>query len=230
MFNLFIILRTIIRSIWVNFRYLPIHQALYLPIYFFKGHLKIKGKIIIKGKIKRGMIRLGFNRVSLYPDSGIMIENRGTIIFKGTTFIGNNSAISVNQSGVLEFGNQFSSSSGLKIACYDSIRFQENVLLGWDVLIIDSNFHALTNNKTGEVIRKGTASIDIGNDVWISNGCKLYKGVSIPPFCVVGANTVLHKAVKCSPYSLITNNQEVKIKTTGFYRDINDDKLNYHKG
>lgn len=218
---------SIIRSAWLNFKYLPFQQAYKLPILIYKGSIRNKGKIILKGDIKHGMIRLGVNTVSIFPNNGIIFENRGTVIFHGSAYIGNNSGISVSNTGVLEIGQQFSASTGLKIACYDHISIDGRVLIGWNVFILDTNFHALTNNLTSEVNRKGHAPIKIGHDVWIANGCKLYKGVSIPPLCVVGGDTILHKPIDCPAYSLITNKKETRIKTTGLYRNIDDDKLDY---
>lgn len=80
------VLKYIIPTIYFNFHYLPFKQAIFLPIYLRKPKLlTLKGKVIIQaggGKIKPGMIRLGVFGVSIYPSRGIMIENRGTIIFK----------------------------------------------------------------------------------------------------------------------------------------------------
>lgn len=67
----------------------------------------------------------------------------------------------------------------------------------------------------------------MGHDVWIANGCKIYKNVSVPHTCVVGADTILHKPIQCAPYSLITNKIETSVKTIGAYLDRNDDKPNY---
>lgn len=68
-----------------------------MPIWLRKAHLvKCGGKIIIElDHIKTGMIRLGGYGVSIYPDSGIIFENRGMIIFKGRCGIGNSSGISI---------------------------------------------------------------------------------------------------------------------------------------
>lgn len=86
-------LRNIIQSIYFNFHYLPFNQAIKIPILLYKPRfLELHGNIKINGNIKCGMIKLGFTGVSLYPNSGVTIENHGgTIIFNGSCFIGNNS-------------------------------------------------------------------------------------------------------------------------------------------
>ena len=65
--------------------------------------------------------------MSIYPSRGIMIENRGTIIFKGRCSIGNDSYVSVGKSGTIVFGDGFSASTSLKIACYDTIELAKDV-------------------------------------------------------------------------------------------------------
>ena len=95
----------ILHSIYFNFHYLPIKQAIRLPIILYKPELlSLKGKIIIESNdIHFGMIRLGFRNVGIYPNTGITYENRvGTIIFKGKCFIGNSSAISIEKKAELE--------------------------------------------------------------------------------------------------------------------------------
>lgn len=219
------LLRAFFPSLLFNFKHLPLYQACHLPILLYKADIRNNsGKFIITGPVRFGMIRLGVKAVSLFPNNGIMIENRGTIIFSGKTNIGNNSAISLGNAGILKFGDHFIATTGLKLACYHSISFDRNVLIGWNVQIVDTDFHALRNVNSGG---KGYGAIKIGHDVWIANGCKIYKNVSIPDSCVVGADTILHNAVACPPYCLIINKIETSIKAIGAFHDRNDDKIEY---
>lgn len=72
------VLRSLLSTIYFNFHYLPFRQAVRLPILLYKPHfLDLKGKIIISGGVKTGMIELGRYKVSLYPNSGVVIENHG---------------------------------------------------------------------------------------------------------------------------------------------------------
>lgn len=106
-------------------------------------------------KISTGMIRLGGYGVNLYPNNGIYFNNRGIItLFNGSCVIGNNSFISVAKTGRVEFGDDFGCTASLKLACYDSITFGNHVLVGWDCLIIDNDFHALSRKRWDEI--KGT--------------------------------------------------------------------------
>lgn len=221
-------LRAFFPSLIFCLRKLPLHQALKLPIILYKAHLSGHGgRICINGEVRFGLIRLGQRYVGLSPNNGIMLENSGMIIFNGPAAIGNDSAVVVGPSGTLEFGPNFSASASFSLACYHPVRFAENVLVGWDNRIIDTDFHRLKSIYTNEKHGTGYGSISVGHNVWIANGCRIYKNVPIPHSCVVGAGTVIHKGVDCQPYSLITNHSEICVKATGLYHDRTDDSIQY---
>ena len=84
--NNYWVLRYLPQTIYFNFHYLPFSQAIHMPILLYKPKfVKLKGSIIIESeKIHTGMIKLGVNNVSIYPNNGISIELDGNIHFKGT--------------------------------------------------------------------------------------------------------------------------------------------------
>ena len=178
-----------------------------------------------KDEIKPGIIRLGEFKVNIYPNTGCMIDCRGTIIFKGRCTIGNNSFISVGESGKLEFGKDFVCSSSLKLACYFSIKFGHHVLVGWDCLFMDTDFHALTRPDGSKT--KGYDSIVVGDEVWFGCGCKVFKRTVVPNRCVVSANTVLTSKLEIPEKSVIGNDNTICVKAQGMYRNYKDDKIMY---
>lgn len=153
------VLRSLIKTLYFNFHYLPFKQAIKLPILLYKPKLlKCKGTIEIKGHVKFGMIKLGPYSVSIYPNTGIVFENHGgKITFNGNCSIGNNSFISIGKTGNVVFGKNFCSTSSLKLASYSNIVFKDNVLCGWNCMFIDTDFHKLTlvdntNNPKGTIL------------------------------------------------------------------------------
>lgn len=224
------IFRALIPSLIFNFKYLPFSQAKKLPILLYKAEVLGKGgRIEIEGPLRFGMIVLGHRIVDLYPNSGITLSNSGKIIFKGKTIIGNGSAISVGPSGNLSFGDNVIGSAGLKIACYSSISICNQVRIGWNTQILDTDFHLLKTLDGTKSQSKGYAPVRIEDGVWIANSCKLYKGTVIPHSCVVSSDTVLHCSLKCNPYSIISNDRKMIIRAVGYYRDLNDDKIEYEQ-
>lgn len=180
---------------------------------------------MINAPIRRGMIRLGANLVSIYPANGVRFENKGTIIFTGKATIGNDSYISVGESGVLEIGDNLVATASLKLVCYHRVRIERDVLIGWSCMICDTDFHRLTRHDG--MLSKGYGSILIGHGTWIANNCKIYKNVEIPAECVIGADTILYKKFPCQPHSLICNNREIEIRATDIVHDSANDRITY---
>lgn len=221
------IFRSLIKSIYFNFHYLPLRQAVKMPIFLYKPHLlKCKGNISIEGKISTGMIQLGRYTVSLYPNSGITFENHGgKIIFKGKCHIGNNSAISIGPKGNVIIGNNFVATASLKLTSYYHIEFKENVLCGWDCLFLDTDFHQLTTIKTPQ-LPKPYGKISIGDNCWFSLKCTIMKGTNLAENNVVAANSLLNKDYANITYCLLAG-QPAKVKKKDIYLNPLNDKINF---
>ena len=152
------------------------------------------------------MVKLGFPRSYMYPNTGIVFENGGgRVIVKGRLDIGNGSVISVGKSGILDFADNVHATASFKLACYHRITIKENALFGWDCLVMDTDLHSVTytdNNKNPIGKSKGYAPIIIGADTWIGNGCLLLKGVTISDNSVISARTFLRKGDVFPPFHL----------------------------
>ena len=220
------VLRSIIPTIYFNFHYLPFKQAVRLPIFLYKPHLKLmKGTVSILGGVKTGMIELGKNQVCLYPYTGFIFNNEGgEIIFHGRCSIGNNSAIAIGKKAKVEFGNNFKATTTFKLASQYRVVFKDDVLFGWDCLVMDTDFHKLTKDSGGYT--KGYGSVTIGESTWFGNGVLVLKGTRIPEKCVVGAKSVLSGEMNVPNHSLISGNPAV-LRKTGIWLNRNDDKVSY---
>lgn len=227
----------ILRNLWVirflpaivyfNLRMLPFKQSIFLPIWLYKPKLvSLGGAIRIKQtKLFPGMIRIGEYHVNLFPNNGCMLDIKGLIIFEGETAIGNNSYISVGKTGTLVFGQKFRCNSSLKIACYDSIVFGARVLVGWDCMFMDTDFHTL--KKSDGTYTKGYGPISVGDDVWFGCGCKIFKNSRVSSSCVISAQSVLQSAVETGEKVVLGQNYEVVVKADGRWHCMGDDSINY---
>lgn len=226
--SLFRLLRSLPASIYFNFHYLPFRQAVRLPILLYKPRfLKLKGHVRIDSEeIKTGMVQLGFPTVSLYPNSGIMIENHGgEILFKGKAKIGNASAISIGPKGRVEFGERYNATAALKLTSYHSIRFAPRVLCAWECTFMDTDFHKLTKVNEGGY-SKGYAPISIGSDTWFGMRCVVLKGTVLPDYCTIGAQSLLSGKQDVPSYSVLAGNP-LQLKKTGVWRNVDDDQIRY---
>lgn len=222
------VLRYIHRTICFNFRHLPLRQAIKLPIWLYRPYIKsCEGCITLTGGgIKTGMIRLGFNMVSIYPRNGIMIENRGSIVFQGRCSIGNDSYISVGNHSQIVFGGDFTATASFRIASYDGITFGNKVSIGWNCMFIDSDFHRLTRCDGKNV--KAYGKIQVGNNVWFGNNCIVMKNTIIPDYITVAAGTMLTQPMAVPERSVVGNSRNVETLQTGIWRNFDDDNIYYN--
>lgn len=223
------IIKVIIPSIIFNLRYLPFKQAIRVPILINKGHLyNTDGKIIIDAPIKFGMIRLGFFGGHMYPDNGIhWTQYGGTIIFKGKCIIGNNSFIVQGKDSTLIFGDDFLASTSLKIISFKHVEFGNHTRMGWEVLVLDTNFHPLYDIKK-EKFKRAYGPIKIGNNNWFATQCKIMNSVTTPDFCIFGMGTIVNRGGEFESYC-VHGGSPVRILSHDVMRIIGQDTISSYK-
>jgi acetyltransferase-like isoleucine patch superfamily enzyme len=92
--------------------------------------------------------------------------------------------------GRLTIGNNFYMNKNCFISCSEKISIGENVLLGWNVNIRDSDGHEIIYN--GES-KKSIKPVIIGNHVWIASFSDILKGVFLPNDSVIGYRSCVTK-------------------------------------
>lgn len=183
------------KTIYFNFRYLPWRQAIRFPFWIStKTYLrKPKGSITINGDLHTGMIRIGYGDIGIFDNkrSRTIWEVTGRVIFEGNAEIGHGSKISVGETGQLQLGRNFAITAESAIIAYKKVAFGNDCLLSWDILIMDTDFHPITNAQSE--IQNPPAEIIIGNNVWIGCRSLILKGSVIPDGSVIAANSLVSK-------------------------------------
>jgi acetyltransferase-like isoleucine patch superfamily enzyme len=186
----------IIKSIYLNFRYLPISQAIKLPILVSRycKLLECKGSLKINSdKIFTGMILLGIGNVGIFDKRecrGLLeLSEKSNIIFEGKARLGN--GFKLSSSGKVIFGENFTLTANSTIYCSNEIIFGNDVLVSWETLIMDSDIHKIFHDGSQTNI---SVPINIGNHVWIGCRCTLLKGITIADGNIIGANTIINKS------------------------------------
>ncbi|MCM1218756.1 MAG: hypothetical protein NC548_30085 [Lachnospiraceae bacterium] len=215
------IFRSLPKTIYFNFHYLPFHQAIKLPILLYKPHfVSTKGTIKISGEARFGLIQLGKFSTNVHPNDGIHYENRGgEIVFQGRCSIGNSSYLSVGPKGYLEIGGGFTNGSGIRIVCFKSIKFGLCNRIGWGVKFMDTNFHPLIR-KEDKTIKRASGPIEIGDYNWFGTECLVMHSVKTPPRCIFGARTTVSRNTEMESYCVTVPSSKGMIVTKGVYRDI----------
>ena len=181
-----------LQTLFFNFRKFPLHQALHLPVIFFRGTeiRSMKGKIYLPEKVRHGMIKIGRADVTGWEGRKTVMCFDGEIVFKGKAIIGSGSVIDVKKDAVLTVGSKFRITAGTTIYCRKAIEFGNEVLISWDTLIMDSDHHCVCDLESGKVLNNDLPVV-IGDHVWI--GCRntLLKGACVGDDCVVAAGSIL---------------------------------------
>lgn len=220
------VMRNIFQTIYFNLHYLPLKQAVHLPRWLYKPRFgKLKGSIVLAGKVRTGLVRLGYFGVDLYPNSGVYIHNEGRIEFSGEALIGNDCYLSVAPSGHVVFGRNFRATAAFRLACYGETTFNENVRFGWDCIVMDTDFHKLTRMDGSQT--KGYGEVCIGSNNWFGNGCRIMKRTWTPNYCTIAAGTYLSKAVNVPAYSVIGNRKDVVVIARDAFLDANNADIEY---
>lgn len=189
-----------IKTIVFNLKYLPFEQAVLLPIFISRRAklLKTKGEISINGKISPGLIQIGYGNIGVFDKkySRSILEIKGKITFGGKCRIGHGSKLSVSKTGHLTLGDNFSISAETTIICHKKITIGKDVLLSWDVLIMDTDLHKIKNKGENHNINPDKP-IFIGDKVWVGARSLILKGAKISNDTIIAANsTVLENKIK----------------------------------
>lgn len=185
------------KTIYFNFHCFPFKMAIRMPVFIYWRSVlfKMKGNIIIDAPVSTGMVKFGLHGLGtqdlLY--SRTMWEVFGTLCIKGKASIGRGSKISIGKEAKLTIGKNFIITGNSEIICQKEISFGNDCMLSWDILMMDTDFHRITNDN-GETINLPKPII-VGNHVWI--GCRntVLKGVTIADNNVISANSTVTKSI-----------------------------------
>ena len=183
-------------TIYINFKFLPLNQAIKLPIYIYSKtkFLTFKGKIILNVKeVKKGMIKIGQSNDSpCSSGGGTEITNHSIIKFNGKADIGCGCKILVYNKGEIVFGKNFRMNNQNFIGCCNNITFGEFVNIAHQTQIFDTDFHYLFNLKSKST-KNNNMPVYIGSYSWIGNRVTIMKGTKIPDNTIIASNTLLNK-------------------------------------
>ena len=216
---------SLFKTIYFNFRVLPLSQAIKLPIYIYGkvSFYDLFGSVEIKAPISKGMIKLGYRQGLFSAPKGsamIHITKNAKIIFNGPCLFDYDYAIRVTDGGVLNIGAYIGFGNDVKLYCGKYISIGDNCRIAFGNCFQDSNFHYSINTTTSEVSRKN-GKIIIGERNWIGNNSYITKGTVTPDGSIVGARSYCNKdynALSTNKQDLLIMGNPAKIIKEGFTR------------
>ena len=188
---------SLFKTIYFNFKVFNFKTAIKLPI-FVSYNTKIleinKNSIDIKCKVKPALIKIGFGGTDFIPSQKgiIKIEKGSKICFYGKTFLAEGTCISLEKSSEIIFGNNFASNKNCIFHSCKSIKFGNDVLVGWNVNFRDNDGHTIFN---GEALNDNEKEVLIKDHVWIASYVDILKGVTIEKKSVVATRSCVTKKI-----------------------------------
>lgn len=173
------------KTIWFNIKYLPLHQAIKLPILLhWRSRVFGNGKIILN-RYSFGCVKLGFTDPD-FPSKLFVLCITGSLEFKGGGSIASGCELVIR--GRLTIGDNFSCSGLTKIDAKSISSFGDDVLIGHCCIFIDDDGHTII--KDGEIIN-ASKGYHIGNHVWFGRECLILKGTTTADNIVFGARSIV---------------------------------------
>ncbi len=175
---------SIIKSIYLNFRVFNYKTAIKLPILVSYNTKLVgikKNSIVIDDSLRFGDIRIGFGGIDVVQGSKtslLRVDKGGKIIFSGTAQFSSGISIRIGPNGRLNIGNNFAANKKCSLLCDGNMRIGNDVLLGWEVNIRDSDGHVIYDNIT-KIKNPIQKNVTIGNHVWIASYVDILKGTEI---------------------------------------------------
>jgi acetyltransferase-like isoleucine patch superfamily enzyme len=123
----------------------------------------------------------------------------------------------VGRKGVLIVGNNVGMSS-TAIVCHDKIEIGDNVNLGGNVVIYDTDFHSLNPKDrlihSVDILNARTKPIKIGNNVFVGAHSTILKGSTIGDNTIIGACSVVTRDIPAN--EIWAGNPARKIRNIDF--------------
>lgn len=172
------------RRIYINFR-----MAICTGFIYLSSHLK-------RLQIKRGCKFFGMTVFYRYPESRISIGEACIFRSDSTNYIGRNEKcllVTSTQHAIIEIGDR-SGFNGVTIHSAEKVTIGSDVLIGFNVLIDDSDHHTI-DPKMRHGDMSESRPIIIEDNVWLGSRVVVLKGVTIGRNSVVGSNSVVRSDI-----------------------------------
>lgn len=184
------------KTVYFNFRILPLKKAIKLPIWISHKTKLIgirKDCITIEGYNTFAMIQFGIFEIGGVANSRKSYirfgqESTNKLIFRGPARFGGGSYLTIDEGSTVEIGGNFSANNNFQIRSHTAVTIGNDVMIGWNVKIMDSDNHKIYIN---EIPIENKREVVIGNHVWVGAEVNFLKGSKIPDNSIVGYQSLV---------------------------------------
>lgn len=145
-------------------------------------------KIFVGGALHLNSNAIGRSKA----ETLLRMDDQSCLTVNGDFNIFYGADISLYNGAKLTLGSGFIN-AGAQIRCGNSIEIGNDVCLGRNFFVQDSDFHSIYDKEGNE--KCNSAPVVIGNHVWIGANVTVLKGVTIGDNAVIGAGSVITKDV-----------------------------------
>ena len=197
--------------LYVNFKLLPLSQAIRLPIdiYGKVRFINLSGTFIIAASnIKRGMIKIGSQGSDMFGDTGTTMDILGKIKIIGSKAVfGRNGLIRVEKEGEVEIHDGVVLGANFILFCENSIKIYDNTITSWNCQIMDTDTHSILDLESN-LVKTRSKAIVIRENCWIGNNVIINKGTILPKRTIVASFSLCNRDYSkyIDEYSIIAGN------------------------
>lgn len=191
-----IVQHNVLATVYINFKLLPLRQAIKFPIEIFHKFriTNIQGKIILDTPLlHRGMIQIGCYGSEMFS------RNDETILYlagdwhcKGKVSIGIGSCLRIEKGACLVTEDDVIFGARNMVFCENGMLIKQKFLSSWDCSIMDTDRHDVIDAST-RTVTNPSARIIVGEHTWVGNSVAIHKGTILPANSIVASNSLCNK-------------------------------------
>lgn len=166
--------------------------------------LQGKSKIILSGSKN---LNVGINKLKGSKDETHIRMNDGAVwnCNNGADLF-YNTVLEIKSNAVFNTG-YFSANGGSVIIAHKNINFGEDVMIGRNVIVYDSDFHTLYNSQG--IAANFPKPVTVQDHVWLTSNIIVQKGVTIGKDSLIAAYTTINRDVP--PHSIVAGDSVGKV-------------------
>lgn len=139
-------------------------------------------------------------------ETHIRMDDNAIWYCKNGAFLFYNTVVEIKSNAVLDTG-YFSANGGSVIIAHKKIELGEDVMMGRNIIIYDSDFHTIYNSNG--ITANPPKPVKIEDHVWLTTNVMVQKGVTIGKDSLISAYTVVNKDMP--PHSIIGGRSNAKV-------------------